>query len=46
MRVADDLLGTLEYLKMMPGGLSGWFDRKLREVEVDAELYRRLKTMG
>ena len=43
IRVRDDLREKIEYLKLLPGGLTGYIERKLDEVVIDQELVARLK---
>jgi hypothetical protein len=43
IRVRDDLREKIEYLKLLPGGLTGYIERKLDEVVIDKELVARLK---
>lgn len=42
MRVRDDLRPVVEYLKLLPGGITAWFEEKLSTVEVDRELLDKL----
>ena len=43
IRVRDDLREKIEYLTLLPGGLTGSIERKLDEVVIDRELVARLK---
>lgn len=46
MRVSPDLRETVDYLKLLPGGLTGWFDKQLKNVKVDRELMQRLRGLS
>lgn len=45
MRVSDELRPVVDYLKLLPGGITKWFEDRLREVKVDKELFEKLKKM-
>ena len=46
MRVSDELRPVVEYLKLLPGGITRWFEEKLSEVKVDQELLQKLKDLS
>ena len=45
MRVSDELRPVVNYLKLLPGGITKWFEDRLREVKVDKDLFEKLKKM-
>ena len=46
IRVRDDLREKIEYLKMLPGGLTGFIEGKIREVVIDQSLVDRLNALA
>lgn len=45
IRVSDELRETVQYLKLLPGGITAFIEQKLREVVVDRELMDKLKNL-
>lgn len=45
MRVSDELRPVVDYLKLLPGGITKWFEDQLKKVKVDQELFEKLKKM-
>jgi hypothetical protein len=45
IRVSDELRETVQYLKLLPGGVTAFIEQKLREVVVDRELMDKLKNL-
>lgn len=45
IRLSDDLRPVVDYLKLLPGGLTKWFEDRLREVTVDKVLLERLNKL-
>ena len=45
IRVSDDLRHKVDYIKLLPGGITGWIEQRLRELEVDEELLDKLKRL-
>jgi hypothetical protein len=45
IRVSDDLREKVQYVKLLPGGITGFVEKKLREVEIDRELLKKLKDL-
>lgn len=46
IRVSDDLKDKIEYIKMLPGGLTGFIEGKIREVVIDQSLVDRLNELA
>lgn len=46
IRVTEDLRDKIEYIKMLPGGLTGFIEGKIREVEIDQNLVDRLNALA
>lgn len=46
IRVSEDLKDTIEYIKMLPGGLTGFIEGKIREVVIDQSLVDRLNELA
>ena len=42
MRISESLKDKVEYLKLLPGGITGWCEDRLREVEIDPYLLEKL----
>lgn len=42
IRVSEELRPTVQYLKLMPGGITGFVEKKLREVKIDRDLLKKL----
>lgn len=45
IRVSDDLKETVQYLKLLPGGITKYIEECLRKVKVDKDLMEKLKNM-
>lgn len=45
MRVSDELRPVVDYLKLLPGGLTKWFEGQLRKVKVDKDLMDKLSRL-
>lgn len=45
IRVSDDLKETVQYLKLLPGGITKYIESELRKVKVDKDLMEKLKNM-
>lgn len=43
VRISDELRPKIEYLKLLPGGITAFIERSLRELEVDEELLAKLQ---
>lgn len=46
IRVSEDLRDKIEYIKMLPGGLTGFIEGKIREVVIDQSLVDRLNELA
>ena len=46
IRVSEDLRDKIEYFKMLPGGLTGFIEGKIREVVIDQSLVDRLNALA
>lgn len=46
IRVSEDLKDKIEYIKMLPGGLTGFIEGKIREVVIDQSLVDRLSELA
>lgn len=46
IRVSEDLKDKIEYIKMLPGGLTGFIEGKIREVVIDHSLVDRLNELA
>ena len=46
IRVSEELRDKIEYIKMLPGGLTGFIEGKIREVEIDQSLVDRLNELA
>lgn len=46
IRVTEDLKDKIEYIKMLPGGLTGFIEGKIREVVIDQSLVDRLNELA
>lgn len=46
IRVTEDLKDKIEYIKMLPGGLTGFIESKIREVVIDQSLVDRLNELA
>ena len=46
IRVSEDLREKIEYIKMLPGGLTGFIEGKIRDVEIDQKLVDRLNALA
>ncbi len=46
IRVSDDLKDKIEYIKMLPGGLTGFIESKIREVVIDQSLLDKLNELA
>jgi hypothetical protein len=46
IRVSEDLKDKIEYIKMLPGGLTGFIEGKIREVVIDQSLVDRLNELA
>ena len=46
IRVSEDLRDKIEYIKMLPGGLTGFIEGKIRDVEIDQKLVDRLNALA
>ena len=45
VRISEELRERLEYVKLLPGGFSGFVEKSLKSVEIDRELYKKLKKL-
>lgn len=45
IRLEDDVLPVVEYLKLLPGGVTKWVHNRLREVKVDENLLKQLQQL-
>jgi hypothetical protein len=45
IRLEDDVLPVVEYLKLLPGGVTKWVHDRLREVKVDEDLLKKLEQL-
>jgi Glu-tRNA(Gln) amidotransferase subunit E-like FAD-binding protein len=45
IRVSDDLKETVQYLKLLPGGITKYIETQLKKVKVDRDLMEKLKNM-
>ena len=45
IRVSDDLKETVQYLKLLPGGITKYIEDSLKKVKVDKDLMEKLKNM-
>lgn len=45
IRVSDDLKETVQYLKLLPGGITKYIEESLKKVKVDRDLMEKLKNM-
>lgn len=45
IRLEDDVLPVLEYLKLLPGGVTKWVHDRLHEVKVDEDLLKKLEQL-
>ena len=45
IRVSDDLKETVQYLKLLPGGITKYIEESLKKVKVDKDLMEKLKNM-
>lgn len=43
IRLRDDLKEKVEFLKLLPGGITKWVEDQLEKVEIDRELMERIK---
>lgn len=46
IRVSEDLKDKIEYIKMLPGGLTGFIESKIREVVIDQSLLDKLNELA
>lgn len=46
IRVSEDLRDKIEYIKLLPGGLTGFIEGKIREVVIDQKLVDRLNALA
>lgn len=45
IRLEDDVRPVVEYLKLLPGGVTRWVHDRLREVKVDEDLLKKLQQL-
>ena len=45
IRLEDDVRPTVDYLKLLPGGITKWIHDRLREVKVDKDLLKKLENL-
>lgn len=45
IRVSDDLKETVQYLKLLPGGITKYIEESLKKVKVDRDLMEKLKNI-
>lgn len=45
IRVSDDLKETVQYLKLLPGGITKYIEDSLKKVKVDKDLMEKLKNI-
>ena len=45
VRISEELRERLDYVKMLPGGFSSFVEKSLKSVEIDRELYKKLKKL-
>ena len=45
IRVSDDLKETVQYLKLLPGGITKYIEESLKKVKVDKDLMEKLKNI-
>ena len=45
IRVSDDLKETVQYLKLLPGGITKYIEESLKKVKVDKDLMEKLKNL-
>ena len=45
IRLEDDVRPVVDYLKLLPGGITKWVHDRLREVKVDKDLLKKLESM-
>lgn len=43
IRLRDDLKEKVEFLKLLPGGITKWVEDQLEKVEIDRELMERIR---
>lgn len=46
IRISDDLREKVEYIKMLPGGITGFIEDKIREVQIDESLLEKLRSLA
>lgn len=45
IRLEDDVRPIVDYLKLLPGGITRWIHDRLREVKVDKDLLKKLESL-
>lgn len=45
VRISDDLKETVQYLKLLPGGITKYIEESLKKVKVDRDLMEKLKNI-
>ena len=45
IRLEDDVRPIVDYLKLLPGGITKWIHDRLREVKVDKDLLKKLESL-
>lgn len=45
VRISDDLKDTVQYLKLLPGGITKYVEESLKKVKVDKDLMEKLKNL-
>ena len=45
IRLEDDVRPIVDYLKLLPGGITKWVHDRLREVKVDKDLLKKLENL-
>lgn len=45
IRLDDDVRPVVDYLKLLPGGITKWIHDRLREVKVDKALLKKLENL-
>lgn len=45
IRLEDDVRPIVDYLKLLPGGITRWIHDRLREVKVDKDLLKKLENL-
>lgn len=45
IRLEDDVRPVVDYLKLLPGGITKWVHDRLREVKVDRDLLKKLENL-